>query len=156
MPGAIPFADTNALSLFGGMLDGEGRFVASVLPRLHADCSIELLSRAFDAKFHRVFPQSPALIWRHRWQGIVGVVPDRIPRLYRLGNGALAALGYSGAGIALATAVGRELARVLTGTAASCMPVPIVEPKRLPLTRVSPALVRAVVAPLARLTDYFY
>lgn len=156
MPKGIPFADTNALSLFGGMLDAEGRFVASVLPAQSDHASVRSLAKGFDAKFQTVFKGQKPPRWQQSWQGDLCLTPDRIPKLYRLGPGAMAAMGYSGAGIALGTALGRELARCLDGAQPIKSPVPIIEPRPVPLSRSLPLIHRHLIAPLARRLDYFY
>ena len=86
----------------------------------------------------------------------MGVVPDRIPRLYRLGEGALGVLGYSGAGIALASALGRELADALVDAEAPAYPLAPVAPRPLPLTRLLPRVFRHLLVPVARASDWFY
>lgn len=156
MTGGIPFADTNALSLFGGMQDAAGRFVASVLPGRSDKISTRSLARGFDAKFRRVFKGQEPPSWQQSWLGDLCVVPDRIPKFYRLGPGAMAAMGYSGAGIALGTAMGRELARCLSSDSSHDCPVPVVESESVPLVRTLPLLHRHLIAPLARRLDRFY
>ncbi len=156
MPGMIPFGDTNRLALFGGMQDSAGRFIASVLPRLSDRASLGALSRGFDAKFRRVFAGIEPPRWRFNWMGHLCVVPDRVPRFFRLGHGAIAAMGYSGAGIAMGLALGREAARCLGNETSPDTPIPIVDPKPLRFNRIAPLVMRFVMTPLARTLDRRY
>jgi glycine/D-amino acid oxidase-like deaminating enzyme len=64
-----------------------------------------------------LFPQLGELEWQYRWTGFMAMTPDRYPRLFELGPGVAAALGYSGRGICTATILGRELARWAAGEA---------------------------------------
>ncbi len=62
-----------------------------------------------------LFPQLAEIRWTHAWGGYVAVTADMTPRLMRLDRGVTALLGYQGRGIAMATAMGREVARQLAG-----------------------------------------
>ena len=156
MPGGIPFADTNTLSLFGGMQDAAGRFVASILPGHSDRTPLSMLSKGFDNKFRRVFRGEEPPRWQDTWLGDLCIVPDRVPKLYRLAPGVMAAMGYSGAGIALGTAMGRELARHICNDNSLDSPVPVVEARPVPFARTLPLVHRHIVAPLARRLDHYY
>jgi len=156
MPATIPFADTNALSLFGGMCDAEGRFVASILPRHSDTASTHTIAKSFDGKFRSVFKGQEPPRWQHSWHGDLCVVPDRIPKLYKLGQNAIAAMGYSGAGIALGTAMGKELSLALNGNKSEATNVPIVDVKSVSFARSLPFLHRHIIAPMARSFDRYY
>ena len=58
-----------------------------------------------------LFPQVDALTWEEGVSGWVGVSADQYPRLYRLADGVLGAVGLSGRGIAFGTLLGGEIAR---------------------------------------------
>lgn len=156
MPAGIPFADTRAPWPFGGRLTSDGRFVASVLPHSSRRALPAALARGFDARFRRVFPGRAPPRWSQSWCGDLCVVPNRVPRLYRLGPGAMAAMGYSGAGIALGTALGRELARCLVGDVAHDGPVPALHPHPAPFARTVPWLFRHAIAPVARMAERIF
>jgi sarcosine oxidase len=73
--------------------------------------------RVLQAQAARLFPHLPKLEWEYAWSGFIAMTPDRYPRLYDLAPGVASALGYSGRGIAMATLMGRELARWAAGEA---------------------------------------
>lgn len=72
--------------------------------------------RDFDALAHvlrRLFPQIGAAEITHRWYGRVAITTDARPRLFRLGEGAIALSGCNGRGVAMFTALGEEIAQWL-------------------------------------------
>lgn len=62
------------------------------------------------------------------WEGILGVVPERLPRLMRLAAGLVFAGVYSGRGMALGTAFGGVVGRWMAGALSeSELPLPVTE-----------------------------
>ena len=68
------------------------------------------------ARVAKVFPQMGAPAFEYLWHGCVGITLDKVPHLHELAPGVLAWAGCNGRGVALATALGPELARVCSGT----------------------------------------
>jgi glycine/D-amino acid oxidase-like deaminating enzyme len=68
----------------------------------------------------------------HTWSGMAAVEPDFLPHLVDLGPGLIAGFACNGRGIALTTALGRELASWATGTPASDLPIPYAPPREIP------------------------
>lgn len=64
----------------------------------------------------KVFPQLGVPRFDYLWHGTIGVTLDRIPHLHELAPGVLAWVGCNGRGVALATALGAELAHACRGT----------------------------------------
>ncbi len=68
------------------------------------------------------------------WHGTFAVVPDRMPRIYRLGPGLVFGGVYSGRGVALSMSLGQELGRLAAGKRAdSQMPLPVTAMKPIPM-----------------------
>lgn len=63
----------------------------------------------------RVFPQVGEVRFDYVWHGFVGGTADKLPHVYELAPGVLAWTGCNGRGVALATALGRELAKASGG-----------------------------------------
>lgn len=61
----------------------------------------------------RLFPQLEGQDWEFDWGGYVAMTPDHAPMFLNLGRNAYAALAFQGRGVAMATAVGREFARLV-------------------------------------------
>jgi glycine/D-amino acid oxidase-like deaminating enzyme len=89
------------------------------------------------------FPDLGAPEMTHVWSGYIGMNWDRFPRVHRLGPDGWAWVACNGRGVALGTALGRELARAAMGVKESELALPITEPKQFPahniLRRVAPA-----------------
>ena len=67
------------------------------------------------------------------WEGRLAAVPDRMPRLMELAPGLLFAGVYSGRGVAMSTAWGREAARFMTSEIAeSQLPIPLTQLRTVP------------------------
>ncbi|MHC5347378.1 NAD(P)/FAD-dependent oxidoreductase [Metapseudomonas furukawaii] len=64
-----------------------------------------------------LFPQLAGVPFEYRWSGRVALTQDFLPHLHEPAPGLSMLLGYNGRGVALATALGRHLARRLLGTA---------------------------------------
>jgi glycine/D-amino acid oxidase-like deaminating enzyme len=79
-----------------------------------------------------LFPALREVAWTHRWGGTVAMTVDGLPRLLRLGDGAYAAVGYNGRGVAMATQLGRLAAELLGGAAAETLPFPVTDPDPIP------------------------
>lgn len=88
--------------------------------------------RALVAHATRLFPVLKAVEWTHRWNGQVAVTWDHLPHLHEPEPGLLIGLGYNGRGVAMASAMGRVLARRAGGAEAESLD--------LPVTRISPIL----------------
>ncbi len=99
----------------------------------------------------------PALVghrWTHSWNGQFALTPDFYPRLHAPAPNLLVALGYSGRGVALATAMGAELAAAATGTPLAELALPVTAVKPMPLHRFWRVGVAIGIA-LGRLQDRF-
>ncbi|WP_088559393.1 NAD(P)/FAD-dependent oxidoreductase [Arboricoccus pini] len=73
----------------------------------------------------RLWPTLKDVRWTHFWNGQLAITQDHYPHLHEPAPGLIAALGYNGRGVAMATATGAEVARRLTGTGLDelCLPV---------------------------------
>lgn len=63
----------------------------------------------------RYFPQLQDVEWEHDWAGYPAMTWDHVPKLMQLAPGVLAAMGYNGRGLAMATVMGDQLARLVLG-----------------------------------------
>lgn len=79
----------------------------------------------------QIFPQMTAP-FTHHWYGRVALTRDFMPHLHELEPGLHTALGYNGRGIAMGTAMGKLLARRVTGEPASALPFPTSNMKPVP------------------------
>ncbi|MEI6161617.1 MAG: FAD-binding oxidoreductase, partial [Roseococcus sp.] len=80
----------------------------------------------------KLWPAFRQVEWTHGWNGQLGVTPDFYPHLHEPAPGLIAALGYSGRGVAMATAMGGQVARRLLGTAPEALDMPVTSIKPMP------------------------
>lgn len=73
----------------------------------------------------RVFPQVGEVSFDYVWWGYVGGTADRLPHVYEPAPGVLAWTGCNGRGVALATALGQELAKASAGVPVRELAVPV-------------------------------
>nr|WP_238136777.1 FAD-binding oxidoreductase [Variovorax sp. JS1663] len=106
------------------LLGGRGHFAD---PRGAADFAH--LERAVEL----LFPQLRGTRFDYRWAGRIAVTRDFMPHLHQPAPGITMALGYNGRGIALATAMGRDLAALLCGDRAQPCAFPITPIQPIPL-----------------------
>ncbi len=71
----------------------------------------------------RLFPSLRDVRFGHGWSGQLAITTDHYPHVHEPAPGVLACLGYNGRGVAMATAMGRQIARHLATGAAMDMPV---------------------------------
>jgi glycine/D-amino acid oxidase-like deaminating enzyme len=133
LPGKQALTDTRRLTS-GVRLHADGRIhVSSDRPRFGPE------GRPDTARITRrmlaMFPQLGSIEWEIIWSGWIDLTPTQFPELHELAPGLLAGLGYSGRGIALATVMGREMARCALGTAPKHLSFAITKPKPVPFGR---------------------
>ncbi|HEV7432399.1 MAG TPA: FAD-binding oxidoreductase [Steroidobacteraceae bacterium] len=94
----------------------------------------------------KLWPALDRINWTHWWNGQFALTPDYYPRLHAPEQNLLIALGYSGRGVALATALGAQLAAACSGTAAEMLPLPVTRMPQVPFHRLWRMAVRLRVA----------
>ena len=106
--------------------DAHGRLVTGGALVCHWNWRARL-ARRIGARVARVFPQLGVPRFEFLWYGALGITLDRLPHVHELAPGVLAWLGCNGRGLALATVIGRELARACLGTPLASLPLPLSE-----------------------------
>jgi len=77
-----------------------------------------------------LWPDLHGMAWTHGWNGQLALTLDHYPHWHQPAAGLLGCVGYNGRGVAMATVLGRDIARVLAG-AEPLFPVTGVRPVRL-------------------------
>jgi len=80
-----------------------------------------------------VFPLLTGTAWDYHWGGTVALTTDHLPHLHEPTPGLLAAQGYNGRGVALATAMGKLLAERAGGLADADLPLPVSPIRPIPM-----------------------
>jgi sarcosine oxidase len=131
LPRGHVVSDTRRLLLYF-RLDGRGRLIfggrGTAGERIVAR-HVAHVERAM----RRLFPQAAGAAREFVWAGHVAVTLDQLPHLHELAPGVVAALGYNGRGVAMATLLGKlAAARVLKGAGAET-PFPVTPMRPVPL-----------------------
>lgn len=119
------------------MIGGRGRFSDS-----GARADLETLRRAAA----RLRPELADVRWDCAWGGTVAVTAHHYPCLHETSPRILAAMGYNGRGVALATSMGRVLADWATGAPKSALDAPVTPLRTIPFHALRGVGVAAVVA----------
>ncbi|WP_243429796.1 NAD(P)/FAD-dependent oxidoreductase [Acetobacter sacchari] len=94
----------------------------------------------------RMWPNLDGVEWTHGWNGRLAMTRDHYPHWHEPTPGVIAALGYNGRGVAMATLLGREISRRIDGTPAHDVLLPTRPISPIPLHRFWPVGVAARVA----------
>jgi glycine/D-amino acid oxidase-like deaminating enzyme len=81
----------------------------------------------------RLWPDLKGMRWTHGWSGQLAVTTDHYPHLHEPADNVLICLGYNGRGVAMATAMGREIARRVLGTQVTDLDMPVTALRTIPL-----------------------
>lgn len=132
LPGRQAISDTRGdLRFF--RYDARNRLITGAAVLGRRNVASRVAGRA-TRNLEQAFPALGRQPMTHVWSGYVGMTPDRFPRIHRLGDGCWAWLGCNGRGVgALAVALGRELARAVSGASLQTLALPLSEPNPLPL-----------------------
>jgi hypothetical protein len=91
--------------------------------------------------------------WSHAWGGRLAMTRDQYPHIHEPARGLIACLGYNGRGVALATAMGVQIAQRIAVPGAR-FNMPITNLKTIGLHSLWPLAVRAAIA-RGRVADFF-
>jgi glycine/D-amino acid oxidase-like deaminating enzyme len=80
----------------------------------------------------RLWPALAEVNWTHRWNGQFALTRDYYPHLHAPAQNVYIALGYSGRGVALGTAVGAELATAASGSGVEALALPVTDIAHIP------------------------
>jgi len=108
-----------------------GRLVSGGALVFHTGHEARLRAR-IGRRLQKVFPQVGEVSFDHLWHGYVGITADRMPHLHELAPGVVAWVGCQGRGVALASILGRELARWLDTRSAEGLPLPLLPLRPIP------------------------
>lgn len=131
LPGRHAVSDT-ARSMLYFKRDGADRFVIGARGQVLGppDAGPAEIAKRGALK---LYPQLAELGFEFEWGGYVALTPDWTPRLMRPAPGVLAAIGLNGRGVAMGTALGRDLAGAVEGEPTG---IPITEGvRRIPFHR---------------------
>lgn len=142
VPGRQAVSDTHGdLRFF--RYDRDGRLVTGGGLIVPFDAT-NRLPRIVGARLAEIFPQLGVPRFDYVWNGKLAMTRDYFPHVHELGPDGWTWIGCNGRGVALGVSMGRELARVVTGTDRRELALPVEPVRPIPLHRLA-----RLVAPLA-------
>jgi glycine/D-amino acid oxidase-like deaminating enzyme len=115
-------------------LDAGGRLLMGSRGAFDQRASSHSARHLYEA-VQEIYPQLEGIPFEYHWSGLVGITADRVPHLHVIAPGLLAGVGYNGRGIAMATTLGRLLARLASGVAAAEIGYPVTDVRPIALHR---------------------
>lgn len=146
LPGGQAVSDTRN-DLYFYRFDTAGRLVTGGALMLSIGWENRIRAR-IAARVQSVFPQAGRVTFPQAWWGYVGITKDRMPHVHELAPGVLAWIGCNGRGLALGTAIGKEMAAVCAGRR--------LEDSALPISRMKPIAAHGLVARFAPVALAYY
>jgi glycine/D-amino acid oxidase-like deaminating enzyme len=93
----------------------------------------------------KLWPALEGIKWTHGWNSRLAMTADHYPHVHEPAAGVLIYLGCNGRGVALASAMGQQLARRLTGGETAAIDLPITGIKPIRFHALWPLAVKSVV-----------
>jgi glycine/D-amino acid oxidase-like deaminating enzyme len=150
MPGRSVLYESGAITVYY-RIDSDGRLlIGGRGPSREVD-SIDALAHLLDYA-RRLWPILEGVRWSHAWGGRLAMTRDHYPHVHEPAPGVLACLGYNGRGVAMATAMGVQLARRITRPELP-FDMPLTDMKTIALHPFWPAGVKAAIL-YGRASDY--
>jgi glycine/D-amino acid oxidase-like deaminating enzyme len=143
LPEGHALSDTRG-DLYFFRFDANGRLITGGALMLGFDWEHRLRER-IGKRVADVYPQVGVPQFDYVWWGYIGMTADKAPHVHELAPGVTGWNGCNGRGVALATAIGRELGRQATGTGWSDIPLPLSPVRPIPAyafaKRIAPAAI---------------
>lgn len=130
LPEGHALSDTRG-DLYFFRFDANGRLITGGALMVGFDWENRIRER-IGKRVAMVYPQLGVPQFDYVWWGYVGVTADKAPHVHELAPGVTGWNGCNGRGVALATAIGRELGRQATGTPWAEIPLPLSPLKPIP------------------------
>ena len=143
LPGGQSVSDTQRLLCYF-RLDAAGRLVLGTRGS-YADIPVPMTTAAHERALREIHPELARMPLEYRWGGLVALTRDGLPHLHEPAPGLLAGLGYNGRGVAMATAMGRLLARRALGEPAESLEFPVTPMRPIRLHGLSRLAARATI-----------
>jgi glycine/D-amino acid oxidase-like deaminating enzyme len=143
LPGGQSVSDTQRLLCYF-RLDASGRLVLGTRGS-YADIPVPMSTAAHERALREIHPELATIPLEYRWGGFVALTRDGLPHLHEPAPGLLAGLGYNGRGVAMATVMGRLLARRALGEPAESLEFPLTPLRPIRLHGLSRLAARATI-----------
>ena len=143
LPDGQAASDTNQLLRYF-RLDSSGRLVLGTRGTFTAAPTVRHVQHHYRA-VHEIYPQLQGIAFEYHWGGLVALTRDGLPHLHEVAPGMYAGLGYNGRGVAMASVMGRLLARRALGVPVAELGFPVSPVLPMPLHQLSGVGARATI-----------
>lgn len=150
LPAGMALSDSRR-NLFTCRFDPEGRLITGGM-HIFGPGADNRVPRRILARLARAVGLQGQLTLSHAWSGLAAVSPDFLPHVLEPAPGLLAGFACNGRGIAMTTAMGRELAEWAAGRPADDLAIPRVPLRPIPLHALA-RLAPNVLLPVSMLRD---
>jgi glycine/D-amino acid oxidase-like deaminating enzyme len=151
MPGRSVLYESGAITVYY-RVDGDQRLLIGGRGPMREIDSAAAIPHLL-AYARKLWPVLKGVEWTHAWGGRLAMTRDHYPHIHEPARGVLMCLGYNGRGVAMATAMGAQLARrIIDPNGSFDMPVTRLQP--IPLHGLWPIAVKAAIA-RGRLSDWY-
>ncbi len=146
IPEAQAFVDLDASAIFSPTLDAEQRLVVSALSETRSP-ALPFAARPAERQLARTYPNFTPH-FQSLSSGTIGMTPDGLPRIFRLGENLHAVAGCNGFGLTLGITAAREAAALIGGATEDDLALPVQTPSPLAGARLIPWAMRTIAVPL--------
>ena len=130
LPNAVTLADTRR-AIYYSRYDRDRRLIFGCVGSTEDAATLGGIGR-LKRGLRTVFPQLEDTEIEATWAGRIAVTPEMMPHLHEPAPGVLAALGFSGRGIAMTSVMARTVVNKVLGAADDTLPFPVVPIKPIP------------------------
>ena len=124
LPNAVTISDTRR-AIYFARYDRDRRLIFGCIGSNGSDPAVLGGIGRLTRGMHKVFPQLDDTGIESTWAGHIGVTPEMMPHLHEPEPGVLAAIGFSGRGIAMTSVMARALVSKALGGSDDDLPFPI-------------------------------
>jgi glycine/D-amino acid oxidase-like deaminating enzyme len=150
MPSRAVLYESGAITVYYRIDSGQRLLIGGRGPMREIDSSGAIPH--LTSYVHELWPMLGAVRWTHAWGGRLAMTRDHYPHIHEPAHGVLICLGYNGRGVAMATALGQQLARRITRPELA-FDMPVTDMKTIALHPFWPAGVKAAIL-YGRATDF--
>jgi glycine/D-amino acid oxidase-like deaminating enzyme len=150
MPGRGVLYESGAITVYYRVDDGERLLIGGRGPMREITSTTSIPHLLAYAR--RLWPGLRDVAWGHAWGGRLAMTRDQYPHLHEPARGLIACLGYNGRGVALATAMGAQIAQLIADPG-GMFSMPITRLQTIKFHSLWPLAVRAAIA-RGRLADF--
>ena len=150
MPGRSVLYESGAITVYYRVDSGQRLLIGGRGPMREIH-SVRALPHLL-AYARRLWPVLAGVPWTHAWGGRLAMTSDQYPHVHQPAPGVVVSLGYNGRGVAMATAMGAQLARRIMRPDAP-IDMPVTDMKTIALHAFLPAGVKAAIL-YKRVSDF--